>query len=86
MRIRLEVDNALDQISRGAPPRRLITRVVPRINIELDRETNGLGEHYDTCKQIRDGLVELEQLQEESRKTKVEELRGLARQLPELSR
>jgi uncharacterized protein involved in exopolysaccharide biosynthesis len=84
MRIRLEVDDALEKMNQGVNPERILSRLVPQINIELEREPNGLGVYFDTCQQIRDGLIELEQLQGKELNAKVEQLRGLVNQLPEI--
>lgn len=82
MRIRLEVEGVLDRMEHGTGQGMSLGQVIPRINVELDRQTNGLGEHYETCKQLRDGLIELAELRKDKRDAKIHELRELVVTLP----
>ena len=84
MRIRMEVGAALDRLEHGTGTGNSIAQVLLRLNVQLNREENGLGQHLDICKKIRDGLEELELLKQPQRSQKIAELRGLVAQLPEL--
>ena len=80
----MEVGQALDRLEHGKGTGGSIDRVLLRLNVQLNREENGLGEHLETCKQISDRLAELEALPKEQRPPKIAEIRALVDQLPEL--
>jgi hypothetical protein len=83
-RVRFEVESALKDSETGSRRGLPIGQVVRRINVELGREGNGLGEYFATCERLRDGLVALGKLKGDDRKKKVHELNELAKQLPSI--
>lgn len=85
MRIRLQVGDVLDHLEHGTGSVNSIGPVILRLETQLNREQNRLGEYFDTCEKIRDGLVELESLKKKQRREKIANLRGLVDQLPELN-
>ena len=83
-RIRFEVQAALESLEQGTGQGMPVFLVVRRINIELGRENNGLGEHFATVESLRDGLMALEQTPRDQRPGKIQALNELAMQLPTL--